>query len=368
MTLSASDGSASAPPTLPLQRSGNRRTLLFGLLVCVGVLAGLLYVVVPGRYEVSTDDAYVDAHLIAIIPKVPAYVRGLAIDDNSAVAAGDLLIQLDDRDYAIAVEQARADLAVADGKREEARHRIAAADATVRQDQAELDVAKANATLAADDLRRLRSVSDIRAVSTERVDTAKATAAKTRAAAIAAGVKIEGDAAGAELARAEASTAEASVAKARALLDRAQLDVSYTRIYAPDTGTVANRLVEAGNFVQPGQKLLTIVPRQIYVIANYKETQLTLVRPGQQAVISVDAFPGLKLHGHVDSVQRGTGSVFALLPPENATGNFVKVVQRLPVKIVLDDPGDALRWIVPGMSVETRIAVATAPSWLPGFD
>ena len=132
----------------------------------------------------------------------------------------------------------------------------------------------------------------------------------------------------------------------------------------PESGSVANKSVEQANFVQPGQMLLSIVPDETYVIANYKETQLTHVEPGQSVRIFVDAFPDLRLHGHVDSIQRGTGSRFALLPPENATGNFVKVVQRVPVKIVFDDPAETLSGISPGMSVETEIFVARRPAWL----
>jgi membrane fusion protein, multidrug efflux system len=136
------------------------------------------------------------------------------------------------------------------------------------------------------------------------------------------------------------------------------LNLSYTKITAVEDGTVANKLVEEGNYVQPGQTLFSIVPVAPYVVANFKETQLERMRPGQAAEVRVDAYPNLRLKGHVDSLQRGTGSVFALLPPENATGNFVKVVQRVPVKIVFNDPGEAVKWISPGMSVEAKVTVA----------
>jgi membrane fusion protein (multidrug efflux system) len=160
--------------------------------------------------------------------------------------------------------------------------------------------------------------------------------------------------------------AQATIDRQRAALAQAQLNLSYTKIYATEAGSVANKTVEVGNFVQPGQVLLSAVPDVLYITANYKETQMTSVRPGQPVTIRVDAFPNLRLKGHVDSIQRGTGSQFALLPPENATGNFVKVVQRVPVKITFDDPGEAIKWISPGMSVETRITFGTAPRWL-GF-
>ena len=145
------------------------------------------------------------------------------------------------------------------------------------------------------------------------------------------------------------------------------LNLSYTKIYAPVSGTVANRTVQVGNFVQPGQTLFSAVPNEVYVIANFKETQLTHMRVGQKVDITVDAFPGLKLHGHINSFQRGTGSYFALLPPENATGNFVKVVQRVPVKILLDDADPKTHLIAPGMSVEATVITKTPPGWLRPF-
>jgi membrane fusion protein (multidrug efflux system) len=201
-------------------------------------------------------------------------------------------------------------------------------------------------------------VSDARAVSSERIDTATAAADATHATVTATETKIRSALASGDLARAQVKTAEASVAQAQAALDQAQLNLSYTKITAAQSGTIAEKTVEEGNYVQPGQTLFSIVPEAPYVIANFKETQLAGIRPGQAASIRVDAYPRLELKGHVESLQRGTGSVFALLPPENATGNFVKVVQRVPVKIVFDDLGEAAQWISPGMSVEARVRIA----------
>ena len=356
------------PPTPPPAATPgpSRRPLLFALLGLAVIAVIALYFLVPSFYGRETDDAYVEAHVVSIIPKVPAYVQKLYVDDNSPVTTGELLVELDPRDYAVALSQARANLANAEGKLQEARDQIPVADAEVARQRAELDVAQANARLADANLNRLLSVSDIRAVSTERVDEGKAAAASNRATVVASQVRIEAAQAQAKLARSQAVTAEAAVEQARAALAQAELNLSYTKIYATEAGSVARKSVEPGNFVQPGQLLLSVVPQRLYVIANYKETQLTEVRPGQPVTIRVDAFPDLRLRGHVDSIQRGTGSRFALLPPENATGNFVKVVQRVPVKIEFDNPGEALRWISPGMSVETRIFVRKPPAWL-GF-
>jgi membrane fusion protein, multidrug efflux system len=322
------------------------------------VLGGVAaYVLIPGRYSESTDDAYVEAHLTRVTAKVPAYVQALHVDDNTAVKTGELLVELDPRDYAVAVKVAHANLDAAAGRLKEANTRVGIADADAAEARAELSITHANAVLAEANLERIRSVSDVRAVSTERVDTATAAAESTRAMVSAAETKLHSLLAAADLARAQVKTTEASVAQSQAALDQAQLNLSYTKITAVLSGTIADKTVEEGNYVQPGETLFALVPEAPYVIANFKETQLQRMKPGQAARVRVDAYPHLRLKGHIDSLQRGTGSVFALLPPENATGNFVKVVQRVPVKIVFDDLGDAARWISPGMSVEVQVRV-----------
>jgi membrane fusion protein (multidrug efflux system) len=345
---------AHAPATVPASRVPR----VVGAMAIIALIAVVAYFVISGWNAESTDDAYVTAHLTTVIAKVPAYVQTLHIDDNTAVKAGELLVELDPRDYAVAVEIAHANLEAAAGRRREADDRVGIADADAAQARAELAVARANATLAEANLKRLRSVSDARAISNERLDTGVAAADATRASVTAAETKVRSASAAAELARTQVKTAAAVLAQAQAALDQAQLNLSYTKITAVETGTIANKLVEEGNYVQPGQTLFDIVPVAPYVVANFKETQLERMRPGQAAEVRVDAYPHLRLKGHIDSLQRGTGSVFALLPPENATGNFVKVVQRVPVKIVFDDPGEAIKWISPGMSVEAEVTVA----------
>ncbi|HTD27759.1 MAG TPA: HlyD family secretion protein [Xanthomonadaceae bacterium] len=332
--------------------------MVIGTTAVVALALVAAYLVVPDWYWESTDDAYVEGHLTSVTAKVPAYVHALHVDDNARVKAGDLLVELDPRDYAVQVAIANANLAAAMDKRKESDSQVAIADANAVQARSELEVARANAVLAATNLQRLRSVSDQRAVASERIDTANAAADSTRATVSAAQMRIQSALATAGFAHAQAATADAAIAQMRAALDQAQLNLSYTRIAATQSGTIANKSVEEGNYVQPGQMLFSIVPTTLYVVANFKETQLERIKPGQAATVRVDAYPRLELKGHVDSLQRGTGSVFALLPPENATGNFVKVVQRVPVKIVLDDPGEALKWLSPGMSVEAQIRVA----------
>jgi membrane fusion protein (multidrug efflux system) len=345
--VSAASPLASKPPV--------KRSILIGAGVLTALALVAAYFVTPGWYSERTDDAYVTAHVTTVTAHVPAYVRTLHVDDNVAIKAGELLVELDPRDYVVAVELGGANLTAAEDRRKEADNRVNIADADVAEARAELDVTRANAVLAAANLKRLRAVSDARAVSSERIDTGQAAADATRAQVTAAQTKVRATLASVALARTEVTTATALVAQAQANLNRALLNLSYTKISAVEGGTIANKTVEEGNYVQPGQMLLSIVPWSVYVIANFKETQLARIRPGQPATVHMDAFPSLRLKGHVDSLQRGTGSVFALLPPENATGNFVKVVQREPVKILFDDPREALRWISPGMSVEVEV-------------
>jgi membrane fusion protein, multidrug efflux system len=349
---------APSPPALTPPASkppASKLSILIGASAVIALVLGAAYFVIPRWYSEYTDDAYVTAHVTTVTAHVPAYVRTLHVDDNATIKTGELLVELDPRDYAVAVELGRANLTGAEDRRKEADNRVSIADADVAQARAELEVARANAVLAAANLKRLRAVSDARAVSSERIDTGQAAADATRAQVAAAETKVRATLATAALTRTEVTTATALVAQAQADLNRALLNLSYTKISAVEGGTIANKTVEEGNYVQPGQMLLSIVPWTAYVIANFKETQLARIRPGDPATVHVDAFPALRLKGHVDSLQRGTGSVFALLPPENATGNFVKVVQRVPVKVLFDDPREALRWISPGMSVEVEV-------------
>jgi membrane fusion protein (multidrug efflux system) len=345
-----------APPHVP---AISRRA---GLIV----LAVLLLVVALGFYlsslfVVSTDDAFVAADTVTVVPKVPAYVTVLHVTDNSVFSKGELLVELDPRDYQVAVDNALADLASAkafalnlDAQIEEQKHQVSAA-------QAALDGDRATLTFADQQLVRYRALSQNGADTKERLQAANAEVGQRRAV-------LEHDTAALAAAKVHVTVlqsqvvqAQASIAAKQAVLDQARLNLSYTRIYATAAGTVANRSVQVGNYVQPGQSLFSAVPNDVFVVANFKETQLGKIRAGQAAVIRVDALPGLKLHGHVDSIQRGTGSNFALLPPENATGNFVKVVQRVPVKIVLDGSPATLEGLSPGMSVIAKVTVRKPP-------
>jgi membrane fusion protein, multidrug efflux system len=284
---------------VPLYRRRRVRILAGVVLLVLVVGGGLYWWRASGR--VSTDDAFIEGRIVRISAQVAGEVAKLAVTDNQVVKEGDLLVQLDDRQFRAQAEQAQAEARSAE---------VAAQNAAV-------------------DARRAEELFARKLVARQALDTAQATA-RMRA-------------------------AEAEAARKRSA--EAALRLGYTRIVAPETGRVTRRTVEQGAYVQVGQSLMAIVPNDFWVVANFKETQLAKVRPGQPVDIKVDAYPGQTLKGRVDSIQAGTGARFSLLPPENATGNFVKVVQRVPVKIVFDDlPADASR-LGPGMSVVPTVRV-----------
>jgi membrane fusion protein, multidrug efflux system len=355
----SSAGSSSTPTTSRLGRLS--RGHYASMAVAALVVLIVLIVYIPGIYAVSTDDAYVQADTVTVVPKVAAYVSALHISDNSAFSKGELLVELDPRDYQVALDVAIADLTTAEVNRAnvsaqivEQQHIVAAAQATVAGDQATLN-------FALQQLTRYQALSKMGADTKERSQLAQSDVSQRQA-------SVQHDLATLAAAKShilvlqsEVNQADAAIKKAKSVVAQARLNLSYTKIYAQSAGTVANKTVQVGNYVQPGQALFAAVPKEIYVIANIKETQLGRIRTGQHVTFKADALPGETFQGHVDSLQRGTGSNFALLPPENATGNFVKVVQRVPIKIVLDGKTRALNELSPGMSVITHVIVRQPP-------
>jgi membrane fusion protein (multidrug efflux system) len=309
-----------------------------------------------GRFQVSTDDAYVKADNTIIAPKVSGYLSAVLVDDNQPVKAGQALARIDDRDFSVALAQAKADVAVAEARIAdrraalEAQHTlIDSARATVALDQAQETFAEQDnrryATLATDGWGTVQKAQDAAA----RI--AAARAAVTRDVATLANVTKQVDILTAQLA-----AAEAELAHARAVRAQAELNLSYTTIVSPTDGVVGNRTLRVGQYVQAGTQLMAVVPADsAYIVANYKETQLTHVHAGQPASISVDMFPGQVFQGRVNSLAPASGQEFALLPPDNATGNFTKVVQRIPVKITLDRSSPLSVVLRPGMSVYPSI-------------
>lgn len=371
---------------------GNRRTMLLSGVVALVLLlaAGIPLYIHAISYE-STDDAFIEAHVTSISPRLAGHVAGVYVNDNQQVKEGQLLAELDSRDYQVALDVALAQLEQTKAAVVEAQSQVAAAQNILQQKQADLtsqhaglaqveaEVAEVKAGHDRDrsDLARIKRIAKAGAVSRQEYDHARATEAITRAKLNSAkrlvdthSAKIRqavaaGHAAEDELRQAQAQV-DARVAeqhKAEAEVERARLNLSYTRIKAPCDGFITKKSVEKGAYLQVGQKLFSIVSRDNWVVANFKETQVTDMRPGQPVEVEVDTYPDVVFKGHVDSIQRGTGSRFSLLPPENATGNFIKVVQRIPVKIVLDDPGQLKRYaLAPGMSVIPNVDISNVPA------
>ncbi|RFB81124.1 HlyD family secretion protein [Methylovirgula sp. 4M-Z18] len=346
------------------QSSHRRHSFLVLTLGLMAFAAAGFYLYVPGLYVATTNDAYVDAHIVSVVPKIAAYVTDLHVNDNAKITAGDLLVELDPRDYQVAVDSAAADLASSKANVGNVETQLKEQQAVIAQNAATADGDRANLTFLQQELERYASLAHEGIGSNERYQQAQSDIGQKQAVLQHDLATLEASKTHVAVLETQRQQAEAMVSRAEAALAQAKLNLSYTKIYAAADGTVANKSVEEGNFVQPGQVLFSAVPDTLYITANYKETDLTNVRPSQPVNIRVDAFPNLRLKGHVDSIQRGTGAQFALLPPENATGNFVKIVQRVPVKIVFDDPGEALRWVSPGMSVETKITFNPPPDWL----
>ncbi len=344
-------------PSAATSRASRKRfiplVVAIGVLIVGAVAAYYFFAVRP--YE-TTDDAFVDGHAIQIGPKVPGHVLTLFINDNQFVKKGDPLVQIDPRDYDVALAQARANLTAAQSRLAQAKHQVIVSRAKAEQDRAAVGVAEAEATRAEADFARYQNV-ESRAVSREQVDTAIAAAHSSAAALEEARRKADASDAQIGQDQTQIPTADAGVQQAEAALRQAELNRSYADITAPDDGWVTHRVVEQGQYLQVGQALLAIVPRNVWITANYKETQLTYMKPGQPVWIRIDAFPQRKFRGHVDSIQAGTGAQFSLLPPENAAGNYVKVVQRVPVKIVFDEGDDPPQMLPLGASVVPEVKV-----------
>ncbi len=323
------------------------------LVVIVGVLLYYFFFVAP--YE-STDDAFIDGHAITIAPQVAGRVTRLLITDNQEVKKGDTLVEIDPRDYETKLAQTQANLTAARSRLEQSKAQLAVDQAKAEEERANVVATEADATRAQADLKRYQAV-ESRAVSQSQIDLAVAQAQSTTAQVDVARSKVQAAEAQAGLSKVSIETAQADIAQNNALQNQAELDLSYTKLVAPEDGRVTRRTVEAGNYVQIGQSLLAIVPQNVWITANFKETQLAHMKPGQPVSIRVDAFPQFKFKGHVDSIQAGTGAQFSLLPPENAAGNYVKVVQRVPVKIVFDEIPDASIVLPLGASVVPEVRV-----------
>ncbi len=344
-----------SPPTTGTAKKRLPRTLAAIAAAAVAVATGVYYFQFVAPFE-STDDAFVEGHVTAIASQVPGRVAQLLVQDNQAVNKGDLLLQIDPRDYEARLAQAQANLTAARSQLEQAKSQFSAAQASAQEARAGLVAVEAQASYAETNSTRLKTIG-VSGVSQDQIDAAQTQVRATSADVLVARSKISAADAQVTLAQANIATAEANIGQSEASVRQAELNLSYTKVTAPDAGRVTRRVVEQGNYIQPGQSLLAIVPKNIWVVANFKETQLTHMRPGQPVTVEVDAYPQFKFKGYVDSIQNGAGARFSLFPPENATGNYIKVVQRVPVKIALDETPESNLALGPGMSVVPKVRV-----------
>ena len=321
------------------------------------VIAALVWWLNARKFETS-DDAFIDTHIVRLAPQIAGRVTKVLVDDNALVQAGQTLVTIDSADAETRVAQNQAQKAQAQTQVDNALAEIRVNEAAYHQAQADVAAATAQADNAARDLARYQTLLRVNpaAVAQQQFDqaetAARQTAAQRDSAAKAAASRLAQIAAS----RTQVAGGRAQVNAAQAGLNAANINLGYNRIVAPLAGHVAQKTVAVGNYVQPGTQMMAIVPLRIWVTANFKETQLAHMRVGQHVDVRVDACPSDSITGHVDSIQRGAGQAFGILPPENATGNYVKVVQRVPVKIVLDHVPDHCP-LGPGMSVEPKVRV-----------
>ncbi|PZU59558.1 MAG: multidrug ABC transporter permease [Sphingobium sp.] len=349
----------------PEQENGKRkglsprtRTILLTILAVVAVtaIAYFIHYQLRGKYVESTNDAYVRADMVTISPKISGYVDQVFVAENQDVKAGQPLVRIDARDYKAQTAQFVAQIDVAKANADNVRAGIAEQEAAVAQARAQLAASRSDAAFAAGQVARYAPLAATGAETQEKLTTLRnqaTQATKTVAAQTAALSEAERRIGSL---RAQVRQAEAQGEAARAQFDAANVNLGSTTIKASVDGRVGDKSVRPGQFVQSGTRMMSLVPLQaIYITANFKETQVGLMRPGQAATIEVDALPGVELRGHVESVSPGTGAQFSLLPPQNATGNFTKIVQRVPVRIAIDAGPDARRVLVPGLSVTVTV-------------
>ncbi len=343
---------------------------------------GLHYLTFALTHE-TTDDAFIAANVVSVAPRIAGQVSAVHVLDNEMVQSNELLVEIDPSNYATTASQKQSSVEAEEANYKAMlaglnlmREKVTTAEATADQSKADAEAAKATDVLAQADFQRMEELRKENTVSAQEFDAAKARVKKADADLIAARQKAVADDSKINEAKAQLTATQAAVSMAFAQLHQAQanaqaaqLDLSYTKIFAPCDGRVTSKAVEPGDYVQVGQTLMSIVPTDVWVVANFKETQLKKMKPGQPALVEIDALGGRTFRAHVQSIQAGSGAAFSLLPPENATGNYVKVVQRVPVKILFDEPLPADHTFGPGLSVEpgVRVSKFALRAWIIGL-
>nr|WP_245641557.1 HlyD family secretion protein [Paraburkholderia bannensis] len=330
-----------------------------GALVAAAVWGGHWWLV--GRFIESTDDAYLQADSVTVAPKVSGYITDVYVADNQTVKAGDSLVKLDARQYQVALDQANATIDARAADIQHADAQLAQQRANIAQAQAQQEVARVSLRHAQDEVTRYTPLAASGAETTERLAELKSNRDQAQATLAADSAAVEAQRSQIAALTAQQAQARAQLEAARASAAQSQLDLDNTVVKSALAGRVGDRTVRVGQYVQPGTRMLTVVPVQkTYLTANFKETQIGRMRIGQPVELYVDALPGHTLHGVVDSFSPGTGAQFALLPPENATGNFTKIVQRVPVRIRIDTGPETRGVLLPGMSVTVDVDTRSA--------
>ncbi|HIS83620.1 HlyD family secretion protein [bacterium] len=332
-----------------------KRVVIPAISALVLILTGILLAVHSTFYQ-STDDAFVEGHIISIAPRVAGQVINLYVDDNQEVKQNQILVEIDPTDYQVALAQAQAKLA-------EAKAKLGVIEKQVDENSSKVDftVQELNSTaskldFAEKDYTRYAEMYKEGIVSKQEYDKSLNSLTVAQANKKAADENNKAARASLEANKAKIASQEAEIKRLEAEVKQAEINLSYTKIYAPEDGKISARTVEKGNYVQIAQPMLSLVPQRVWVVANFKEIQLTNMKPGQKVWIKVDTYPHKRFKGHVDSIQRATGAKSSLFPPENAVGSYVKIVQRVPVKILFDDNLEGYN-IVPGMSVVPKVKI-----------
>jgi membrane fusion protein (multidrug efflux system) len=342
------------------------------IVLAAGLYFGIAYLVEVFTHE-STDDAFIAGHIVSIAPRIAGQVAAVHVLDNQMVHSNDLLVEIDPADYAMTVAQkeAAAQAQQASYKTMLAgwqlmKAKVATAEAGVRKAQADANAAESTAKKTQADFERAQDLLKQKTVSQQEFDTTQAANTKaqadlksTQADVEVASSKVDEANRTLDAAWAQVGTVQAQWGEAQTNIAAAKIILSYTKIFAPADGRVTRKAVETGDYLQAGQQIMSLVPPEVWVVANFKESQLKNMKPGQPVTVEIDALGGKAFAAHVDSIQAGSGAQFSLLPPENATGNFVKVIQRVPVKIVFDEPLPADHVLGPGLSVTPDVQVST---------
>jgi len=358
---------ADAPVAAPARTWPRRRLRWLGLVGAVaatlsGVASAGRYWYSVGRYIETTDDAYVGGNVTAIAPHVHGFVARVLARDNERVHAGQLLVELDPRDFQAALDHATAVLAGRTTEVQGLRARYNVQQSTIRQHEAELAAKAARATFTAQDADRYHGLLLTKAVSKQEAQQSATSDQEARSAVSSSAAALEAARQQLKVLDAQITSAQAAEAEARSDLQTATLDLGYTEILSPIDGYVSNRAAQVGAYVERGAYLISVVPATgLWVDANFKESQLARMQAGQRATVTADVLPGHPFQGRVVSLARGTGAVFSVIPPENATGNFTKIVQRVPVRIELDSRDPRIEALRPGLSITAKVDTRSSP-------